>query len=92
MIDLTELHRATRQHETRVETGSPPDAIARVADELSSCLVVMATHGRGPLSRLLVESVAAQTLQKLTVPVYLVRPRRSVEDVSAVARLERSRS
>jgi nucleotide-binding universal stress UspA family protein len=79
------------QVDVRVETGPPPDAIARVADELGSCLVVMATHGRGPLSRLLVESVASEALRKLTVPVYLVRPHRSVEEASAVAPLERSR-
>jgi nucleotide-binding universal stress UspA family protein len=44
-----------------------------VAEELASSLVVMATHGRGALSRLLLESVAAATLRKLTVPAYLVR-------------------
>jgi nucleotide-binding universal stress UspA family protein len=59
--------------EVRVESGPPPDAIARVAEELASSLVVMATHGRGALSRLLLESVATEALRKLTVPVYLVR-------------------
>jgi nucleotide-binding universal stress UspA family protein len=74
-LDLAaeQLRSDGHQVETRVETGSPPDAIARVADELGTCLVVMATHGRGPLSRLLLESVAAETLRKLAVPVYLVR-------------------
>jgi nucleotide-binding universal stress UspA family protein len=59
--------------EVQVESGPPPDAIARVAEELASSLVVMATHGRGALSRLLVESVGVETLRKLTAPVYLVR-------------------
>jgi nucleotide-binding universal stress UspA family protein len=70
------------QVEARVETGSPPDAIARVADELGSSLVVMATHGRGALSRLLVESIASETLRGLTVPVCLVRTHRDGKDAA----------
>jgi nucleotide-binding universal stress UspA family protein len=80
------------QVEVRVESGAPPDAIARVADELGSAIVVMATHGRGALSRLLVESVASETLSKLTVPVMLFRPHRSDETTPSKAPVERSRA
>lgn len=71
--------------EVRVETGPPSDAIARVANELGSAIVVMATHGRGALSRLLVESVASETLRKLAVPVLLVRRGRTDEEHAATA-------
>jgi len=78
--------------EVRVETGPPADAITRVADELASSLVVMATHGRGALSRLLVESVASETLRKLTTPVYLVRPQKAGQDTTAETPPELSRA
>jgi nucleotide-binding universal stress UspA family protein len=78
--------------ELLVEIGPPADAIADVANGLGAAIVVMATHGRGALSRLLVESVASETLRKLTVPVYLVRPHESAEEATLVPSLERSRT
>jgi nucleotide-binding universal stress UspA family protein len=78
--------------ELRVEIGPPADAIADAANELGAAIVVMATHGRGALSRLLVESVAAETLRKLTVPVCLVRPRQGVAEVAVGAPRERLRA
>ena len=71
--------------ELRVEIGPPADAIADAANELSAAIVVMATHGRGALSRLVVESVASETLRKLTVPVCLVRPQSDDAEVAALA-------
>jgi nucleotide-binding universal stress UspA family protein len=71
--------------EVRVETGPPSDAIARVANELGSAIVVMATHGRGALSRLFVESVASETLRKLTVPVCLVRTHSGDKEAAATS-------
>jgi nucleotide-binding universal stress UspA family protein len=78
--------------ELRVVIGPPSDAIADAANELGAAIVVMATHGRGALSRLLLESVASETLRKLAVPVCLIRPH-EVDEVEAVsARIERSRA
>ena len=79
------------QVETRVEAGPPADAIGRVADEPSSAIVVMATHGRGPLSRLLLGSVASETLRKVAVPVLLVRPPRADAELATQEPLARSR-
>lgn len=76
----------------RVEIGSPSDAIAAVANELGAAIVVMATHGRGALSRLVVESVASETLRKLDVPVCLIRPHEADEVEAVSARIERSRA
>jgi nucleotide-binding universal stress UspA family protein len=76
--------------ELRVEIGRPSDVIADVANELSAGIVMMATHGRGTLSRLVVESVAAETLGKLTAPVYLVRSQPDHSEVAVRAPLEQS--
>lgn len=59
---------------TRGEAGAPAAAIAEVANELWPSLAVMATHARGALSRLLLETVAAETLRRLAAPVMLIRP------------------
>jgi nucleotide-binding universal stress UspA family protein len=68
--------------EARVEAGSPAEAIARAASEAVPTLVVMATHGRGALIRLLLGSVASEALRKLTAPVLLVRPHQDAESAS----------
>jgi nucleotide-binding universal stress UspA family protein len=43
-------------------------------------LVVMTTHGRGPLSRFWLGSVADEFLRRATVPVLLVRPQEAPPD------------
>jgi nucleotide-binding universal stress UspA family protein len=55
----------------------PPvaDAIAEYVRANCVDLVVMTTHGRGPLSRLWLGSVADRLIRTLTVPVLLIRPR-----------------
>jgi nucleotide-binding universal stress UspA family protein len=67
----------------RVRLGSAPGAIVAVADhgvrspEIVNGrfdLMVMATHGRGGLGRLLYGSVARYVLPRVTVPVLLVHP------------------
>ena len=60
---------------TQVEFGSPARRIAEHAHDYEVDLVVMATHGRGGLSRLLLGSVATSVLGQLEVPLLLVRPR-----------------
>jgi nucleotide-binding universal stress UspA family protein len=50
-----------------------PDAIVRRAAQTGADLVVMGTHGRTGMDRLLQGSVAEQLLRRATVPVLLVR-------------------
>jgi nucleotide-binding universal stress UspA family protein len=57
-----------------VRIGDPADAIVRVAAEKGASIVAMATHGRGGLTRLLVGSVAAGVLARLSVPLLSIRP------------------
>lgn len=68
------LRAAGRHVEALVEVAEPAAAIARVADERAPSLVIMATHGRGALSRLVLESVSMEALQQLRAPILLVRP------------------
>jgi universal stress protein A len=72
-----------RKTAVRVEAGEPSDTILRIAKEVQADLVVMGTHGRAGLSRLLIGSVAEAVLRRSTCPVLTIRvpsklPRESV--------------
>jgi nucleotide-binding universal stress UspA family protein len=60
--------------DAEVLSGPVVEELARRAGEAAD-LVVMATHGRGPLSRLWLGSVADGLVRNCPVPVLLVRPR-----------------
>ena len=61
---------ATAQH----AIGSPASVIGQVARDVEADIVVMATHGRTGLPRLVLGSVATSVLQQAETPVLLVRP------------------
>jgi nucleotide-binding universal stress UspA family protein len=57
----------------RVEEGDPANEILRVAEETQANLIVMGTHGRTGLDRLLTGSVAEQILRQAACPVLTVK-------------------
>jgi universal stress protein A len=57
----------------RVEAGEPSDTILQLAKEFGADLIVMGTHGRTGLSRLLIGSVAEAVLRRSTCPVLTIR-------------------
>jgi nucleotide-binding universal stress UspA family protein len=59
--------------ERRLEEGDPVLQILRVAEETSCGLIVMGTHGRSGLARLLMGSVAEQVVRKASCPVLTVK-------------------
>lgn len=68
------LRRARGMVEVHVRLGPAPSTIALLAEELGVDLIVMATHGRGGLPRLVLGSVATATLQRASMPILVVRP------------------
>jgi nucleotide-binding universal stress UspA family protein len=64
--------------ETTVAEGTPSREIVRFAEQEGCDLVVMGTHGRGGIDRLLLGSVAEKVVRASEVPVLTVR----VGDVS----------
>jgi nucleotide-binding universal stress UspA family protein len=58
--------------ERQLETGEPASEILRVARDVPADLIVMGTHGRTGLARLLMGSVAEQVVRKSTCPVLTV--------------------
>lgn len=63
-----DIHVEAEQHE-----GSAPDVIVQRARELGAGLILMTTHGRGGLGRVVFGSVADAVLRHATCPVLLVR-------------------
>ena len=59
--------------EVAVRFGDPTAEIIEEAREVGADLIVIATHGRGGVARLLLGSVAAAVLRESQVPVVLVR-------------------
>ncbi len=59
--------------EHRLLEGAPVTAILQVADELKCDLIVMGTHGRTGLGRMLMGSVAEQVLRNAKGPVLTVK-------------------
>ncbi len=62
-------------YETRLIIGDAALEIVKTANDLQADLVVMATHGRSGLPRLLLGSVAERVLRESSHPVMIIRPR-----------------
>lgn len=59
--------------ETVVRSGDAVEEIIQFADEADADLIVMATHGRGGLSHLLMGSTAEQVIRKSPCPVLTLK-------------------
>jgi nucleotide-binding universal stress UspA family protein len=60
--------------QTALVEGPVAEAIETYVETVSADLIVMTTHGRGPLSRFWLGSVADALVRRSTVPMLLVRP------------------
>jgi nucleotide-binding universal stress UspA family protein len=73
-VRVDRLQAAGRRATARAVVGQPSLMVARVAHDEEADIVMMATHGRGGLARLVLGSVSTATLQRAETPVLLVRP------------------
>jgi universal stress protein A len=72
--------KAATRIEVRVVEAAPADGIRRLALETHADLIVMGTHGRTGIHRLMLGSVADRVLRESDVPVLMVRaPHHPVE-------------
>jgi len=65
--------------EHRLVEGDAAAEILRLAGEMNCDLIVMGTHGRTWLSRMLMGSVAEQVVRKASCPVLTVKAQRPVQ-------------
>ena len=71
--------------EPRLEDGDVPAQIVEVAQETGADLIVMGTHGRTGLGRLLLGSVAEQVLRSAPCPVLTLKAPQKAIPVKAPA-------
>jgi nucleotide-binding universal stress UspA family protein len=57
----------------RVVEGTPADGIRKVSQEVRADMIVLGTHGRGGVNRLMLGSVAERVLRESDIPVLTVR-------------------
>jgi universal stress protein A len=58
----------------RIEIGDPRDVIDQVAEQIGADLIVMGTHGRRGIRRVLLGSVAESVVRSAPCPVLTIRP------------------
>jgi nucleotide-binding universal stress UspA family protein len=68
-LDRLQVPQAIIRAERRLEQGDAVTEILRVAQEVHADLIVLGTHGRTGLGRLLMGSVAEQVLRRAMCPV-----------------------
>jgi len=72
--------------ERQLEEGDPASLICSVADDIKADLIVMGTHGRTGLNRLLMGSVAEQVVRRAECPVLtLTKPLNARNKVAAAS-------
>jgi len=78
--------RGVRAVETHVWYGAPAGAIAEAAKVQKVDMIVMSTHGRSGLGRLILGSVAESVLRGTTTPILVVRAAGAPVDAPEAAR------
>jgi nucleotide-binding universal stress UspA family protein len=72
---------------TEVATGNPARRIVDIAAELRAEMIVMASHGRGAIGRLIYGSVADRVGRESPVPVMVVRTKQLAPGPVGISRL-----
>ena len=76
---VEELHPVTIKSEVRAEFEDAARQLVQYAHDSDIDLIVMATHGHGPLMRFWLGSVADAVVRHSRVPTLLIRPRSDAE-------------
>lgn len=74
LADLRERHRFPLTAHEFYEGGDPATEILKAASTWSADLIVVGSHGRGGVSRLVLGSVAEEVMRRARCPVLVVRP------------------
>ena len=85
LADTEKVVRGVRPNATiaqMVETGDPAATICLVATDLGVDVIVIGSHGKGFLSRVLLGSVSEHVARHAPCPVLVVRPHEAARDRS----------
>ena len=62
--------------EIAIREGDPVKQIVQFADEYSTCLIVMPSHGRGMLTEMLLGSTTYSVVRQAHCPVLILKPKK----------------
>jgi universal stress protein A len=68
-----------------LKTGVAPEGIVEAATEVQADLIVIGTHGRTGLTRLVIGSVAERVVRLAPCPVLCIKPRAAARDATRAA-------
>ena len=91
-LDRLPVPHANVRAERRLEQGDAVTEILRVAQEVHADLIVLGTHGRTGLGRLLMGSVAEQVVRQAACPVLTVKTPFPQAALSGEVRMEPARA
>ncbi|MBU2548320.1 MAG: universal stress protein [Proteobacteria bacterium] len=74
LAEFMDKHLAEVRSRSLVLSGEPAEAILKYVEEESIDLIVMGTHGRKGLERIIFGSVAEHVVKKSPVPVMTINP------------------
>ena len=91
-LERLEVPQANVRAERRLEQGDAVSEILRVAQEARADLIVLGTHGRTGLGRLLMGSVAEQVVRRAACPVLTVKTPLPATEPGGEVRTEAARA
>ena len=73
-LERTAAALTTAKIDKRIEVGDVAGTICRVAADVHADVIVVGSHGRGAIERILLGSVSEQVVRHAPCPVLVVRP------------------
>ncbi len=74
-LDKSKLHLGDETIQTIVRNGNFGETISSTAQEVKADIIVMGTHGRRGLEKILMGSVAENVLRRSTIPILIIPTR-----------------
>jgi nucleotide-binding universal stress UspA family protein len=71
-LEKSKKHLGDETIQTVVKSGMPGETIVNTASELNADIIVMGTHSRSGLEKILVGSVAENVLHNSSIPLFIV--------------------
>ena len=81
-LDKSKRHWGEETIETVIKDGDFGESIIDAATEMNVDVIVMGTHSRQGLDKILMGSVAEKVLQRSTIPLFIIPPKTSEEKES----------